>query len=185
MDKIILLKLASFVATDGGIYKKRNQVFFDSTDENLINSFVAVAKQAGAQKVFINKVKRGCREAYFYSKRISGEISEILGERKTLPLKEIENLLPQDIQQILKILFTLNEKNLLSVQKLLSRFGIVSRIYGSDLVIKGFHEISKFRSFVGFIEGAKVTGKSKIWKGFEKNELLDILLKSYRDTRGK
>ena len=39
--------------------------------------------------------------------------------------------------------------------------------------------ISKFKKQIGFINGVKMTGNSRYWKGLEKNWVLDTIIKSY------
>ena len=39
--------------------------------------------------------------------------------------------------------------------------------------------ITQFRKKIGFIDGVKMTGNSRYWKGVEKNKVLDKILKSY------
>lgn len=210
-NKVALLKLGSFVITDGGIYKKRNQIYFDSTDKALIKAFVDSAKDLNIKKISIVNGHEDL-EANIYSKEISEMLVKLIGESKTIPIKEIEKLPKKEIQKILQILFTTdggvsfsisksksdgktrfhrkitftskNKKNLKSVQSLLEIFRIGSRIHGTDLVIKGRGNLMEFKNRIGFLKRAKVTNKSKKWKGVEKNKFLDVVIKSYRRTRG-
>ncbi len=211
MKKETLIKLACLIATDGGIYRKRNQIYFDSVDEKLIMTFCELARKIGIKKIRVNK-GHGTRVAYFYSKKIAEKLSEILNHSKEIPLQHILRLPKENIVEILRILFSTdggvslsqskckkdgkgrfhrkvtftsaNKQNLFAVKKLLECFDISSNIVGNDLEIKGKENLEKFK-VIGFLEGVKVTRKSKKWCGIEKNELLRICLESYRYTYGE
>jgi len=207
-----LLKLICFIVTDGGIYEKRNQIFFDSTDEKLIREFIKVARENSVKKIFVSK-GHGTITAYFYSKKLTQKIRNLIGKDKTLPLKEILKFSKEDISELLKILFSTdggvsfsvskgkdgkrrihrkitftskNKRNLEIIKFLLHFFNIKGTIQkNGDLQIKGVEKLKRFKKYIGFIEGVKVTGKSKKWEGKEKNELLLICINSYRYTRGE
>jgi len=86
-----------------------------------------------------------------------------------------------------KITFTSkNRKNLRIVNQLLKLFGIEGRIQkNNDLEIKVKENLEKFRDSIGFIEGTKITKKSKVWHGIEKNKLLALCIDSYRYAHGE
>jgi len=207
-----LLRLSALIATDGGIYKKRNQIYFDSTDTKLIRTFVTTVKDLGIKKVFVNK-GHGTYEAYFYSSVVANKLLTILGDKKTIPISLIWKLSKQEIAEILRILFSTdggvsfcfsrserdkkiqfhrkvtftskNRKNLHAVHLLLKCFGVDSKIHENELEIKGYKNLVKFQESIKFLEGVKVTKKSKRWSGLEKNKLLKLVIQSYRDTHGE
>ena len=39
--------------------------------------------------------------------------------------------------------------------------------------------IIKYKENIGFVDGVRMTGNSKFWKGVTKNKVLDIISKSY------
>jgi len=206
-----LLKLLCFIVTDGGVYQKRNQVYFDTTDEKLLKKFIRIARKNSVKHIFVSN-GHGTKTAYFYSKRLCREIKNLIGEDKTLPL-EILKFPKKDIRELLQILFSTdggvslsfsygtdkikrihrkitftskNRKNLETVNRLLQVFGINGRIQANgDLEIKGKENLERFTNLIGFIKGVKVTGKSSRWQGMEKNQLLLYCLNSYRDTHGE
>jgi len=209
-DSVAILKLACFIATDGGIYPKRNQVYFNSTDRKIVEEFIEVARHVGTNKVFVNRGHK-CLQAYFYSKKICKEILKLIGRSKTLPLSKINNLKNKDRTEILRILFSTdggvsfstsrsksdgkfrlhrkvtftskNFKNLVVVKKLLKELRIESKIHENELEIKGYKNLLRFKKLIGFLKGAKVTNKSKKWRGMDKNQLLNVVINSYRDMR--
>ena len=212
MDSFAILKLACFVVTDGGIYPPRNQIYFDSVDRKLIEAFTKTARELGIKKVYINK-GHGTFQAYFYSKEISKTLLRLITPEKILPIDKITRLSTSQIAEILRILFTTDggvslsfskskvdckirvhrkviftsakPENLRGVQLLLKSLGIESRIQENDLEIKGRENLLRFKNFIGFLKGAKITNKSILWKGLTKNQLLNIVIKTYRNTYGE
>ena len=207
---INLLKLVCFIVTDGGIYQRRNQIYFDTTDDKLMNKFIETARGLQVKHIYVSK-GHGTKTIYFYSKELYQHLKSLIGNEKTLPLDEMLRLSKKNIQEMLQILFSTdggvslstsncrtdgkkrihrkvtftssNRRNLEIVKKLLQRFGVRGRIQNNgDLEIKGRRNLEKFKNLIGFIEGVKVTNKSKKWCGIEKNKLLDLCLKSYRYT---
>lgn len=71
------------------------------------------------------------------------------------------------------------------IKKMLKSLGILAKSVGSSIRIKGKENLIKFRSLVGFIDGCKVTRKSKIWCGVEKNKLLELVIKLFEVDKRK
>ncbi len=49
-----------------------------------------------------------------------------------------------------------------------------------EVVLFRKQDIIKFRKEIGFVNGVKVTKDSKNWEGFEKNQILDLAIKTYK-----
>jgi hypothetical protein len=212
MNSFAILKLACFVVTDGGIYPPRNQIYFDSVDIKLIEAFIKTARELGIKKLYINK-GHGTFQAYFYSKEVSKTLLRLITPEKILPIVKIIRLSKSQIAEILRILFTTdggvsfslskskvdakirihrkvtytstNSENLKGVQLLLKSLGIRSKIQGNDVEIKGRGNLLRFKKLIGFLKGVKVSNKSKLWGGLTKNQLLNLVIKTYRNTYGE
>lgn len=66
-------------------------------------------------------------------------------------------------------------------QKLLKeKFDLNFKLNKYELVLENKYEIIKFKKHIAFIKGVKVSKKSKNWEGFEKNYILDLLIKTYK-----
>ncbi|MBI3305157.1 hypothetical protein HYZ80_02450 [Candidatus Parcubacteria bacterium] len=65
--------------------------------------------------------------------------------------------------------------------KLLSQLGIRVREVAKDgkLKMETERDIRLFQERIGFTAGVRVTGNSKFWNGYEKNEVLRLLIASY------
>ena len=71
---------------------------------------------------------------------------------------------------------------------LLTLLGINAKILQDDnrIIIQGRADLQKFRNKIGFLKGVKITQHSRFWQGWEKNQVLDLLLSSYsKDDRKK
>lgn len=66
---------------------------------------------------------------------------------------------------------------------LLKSLGIKARNVFRDgkIKIEKEKDIRKFAKIVGFIEGVKVTKHSKFWEGYTKQEILKLMISSYRN----
>lgn len=53
-------------------------------------------------------------------------------------------------------------------------------VNNGDLRLTRKTDIIKFSKDVAFISGVKISGKSKNWKGFEKNQILDLAIKTLK-----
>jgi len=62
--------------------------------------------------------------------------------------------------------------------KLIKGVGFSPRISGENITLERKDDILKFAKEIRFVPGVKVGGDSKIWKGFEKNKVLDIAVKT-------
>jgi len=70
------------------------------------------------------------------------------------------------------------------LQKLLkTRFNIEAKIWKKGLVIERKKEILKFSEKIGFVKDIKISKKSKRWKDFEKNEVLNFVCKILMSER--
>lgn len=65
-------------------------------------------------------------------------------------------------------------------QILKEKFSIQSKVRWNGVVIENKDDIVKFRQWIGFVNGVKISGKSKNWKGFEKNQVLDLVIESMK-----
>ena len=65
------------------------------------------------------------------------------------------------------------------ISELFSRLDINTRIVKEGLRISGRSNLKKFRDEIGFVPGCLVTAKSTKWKGYMKNQVLDIMITSY------
>jgi hypothetical protein len=201
MRKEDLLQLAAFIITDGGIFRRN------------INKYLCESLKKDENQKFFCKSGSWYSRSLFSFKKLVQQLHSIIGNSKKINIKEVKKLPKSQIKRILQILFSTdggvsfskskgkdgkerlhrkitftakkNPENLKIVQKLLALFGIKSRIHSFDLEIKGKENLKKFKEKIGFIDGVKITGKSKKWKGIEKNRLLEIVLNSFRDTRGE
>lgn len=62
--------------------------------------------------------------------------------------------------------------------ELIKSVGLSPRISGNNITIEKKEDILKFAKEIRFIPGVKIGGDSKFWKGFEKNQILDLAIKS-------
>jgi hypothetical protein len=67
-------------------------------------------------------------------------------------------------------------------QKLLEKLGFRTKIYGSQIRIQKREMFKKFSKEIGFVKGVKIGKDSKYWVDKTKNELLSLLLRSYKGT---
>lgn len=116
------------------------------------------------------------------------------------------NLKPEEIKQILKVMFSTDGSVVLSVKwhkkkktwrfsrsiklsckhplikqkltELLNRIGFQPRTDKEEIVLERKKDIQKFQSEIGFVDGVKVTKNSKFWFGLEKNKLLELAVKT-------
>jgi hypothetical protein len=58
------------------------------------------------------------------------------------------------------------------------KFNINAKIRWNGVVIENKSDIKKFWKEIRFVDGVKISGKSKNWKGFEKNQILDLAVKT-------
>lgn len=58
------------------------------------------------------------------------------------------------------------------------KFNLKPTIWKNDAVMEKKDDIKKFQKIIGFVEGVKISGKSKNWKGLEKNQILELAIKS-------
>lgn len=65
------------------------------------------------------------------------------------------------------------------VSQLLNKLQIHNKIREDGIVIWRKNDIMKFREKIGFIKGVKVTKNSKNWFGFEKNQILNLAIKTF------
>ena len=65
------------------------------------------------------------------------------------------------------------------LQELLDDVGIPYKSRQYSLVMRSRDAIMEFKEKVGFVEGVVMTGNSRYWKSYQKNKVLEIILKSY------
>lgn len=64
-------------------------------------------------------------------------------------------------------------------RKLLQKTDIETKEWDSSIAIDTKHDIEKFSKTIGFVDGVEASRKSLYWYGFEKNSVLEKLLKTY------
>jgi hypothetical protein len=65
------------------------------------------------------------------------------------------------------------------ISRLLRKLEINCNIEATGAVIERKCEIKKFNEKIGFLDGVKISGKSKNWEGLEKNQILDLTIKTF------
>lgn len=65
------------------------------------------------------------------------------------------------------------------VSELLRKLGISHKTDKDGIVIWKENDIRKFHESVEFVDGIEVTRNSKVWEGFEKNQVLETLIKTF------
>lgn len=71
--------------------------------------------------------------------------------------------------------------------KLLSSIGFspINRESNKEVVLFKKRDIIKFSKEIGFVKGVKITQNSKYWRGFEKNDVLNLAIKSFELRKDK
>ncbi len=64
--------------------------------------------------------------------------------------------------------------------ELIKKAGFSPRLSGENITLERKNDILKFSKEVRFIPGVKAGGDSKHWKGFEKNQILDLAVKTFK-----
>lgn len=62
---------------------------------------------------------------------------------------------------------------------LISSIGFSPRTSHENITLEKKSDIQKFANEIRFVPGIKVGGDSKNWKGFEKNQILDLAIKTF------
>lgn len=65
------------------------------------------------------------------------------------------------------------------LHEILFNLRIPHKIKPYSLVMRSQDAIRKFKEKIGFVDGVLMTGNSRYWRTYQKNEVLDIILKSY------
>lgn len=217
--------------TDGGVYKRKNLVYFDSISPVLTDLFKQICKRLGIQKFTEQMRKTKCIQCY--SKEFVELLLSFSPTYRTKPCNEypictdntckhfrkgkylltqakfpdfIVKAKPPILYEYLRILFSTEGCASMSVTSsggkfrisryvlltakhpvirnqitlMLRRAGLKPKTFEYDIVIKGEEKIRTFHKKIGFLPGVKATLKSKRWSGFEKNEILRKILKSYK-----
>jgi hypothetical protein len=66
------------------------------------------------------------------------------------------------------------------IAHILRKLKINCTVENRDVVIERENEMIKFQKEIRFVNGVKISGKSKNWKGFEKNQILDLAIKTFK-----
>lgn len=66
------------------------------------------------------------------------------------------------------------------ITELLRRFDLNPKIWKKEIVLERKNDIIKFQKEIGFVPNVKVTKNSKNWEGFEKNEILELAVKTLK-----
>ena len=66
------------------------------------------------------------------------------------------------------------------IAELLKRFELNPETWEKEVVLERRNDLIEFKKEIGFIPGVKVTKNSKNWDGFEKNQILNLLIKSFK-----
>lgn len=61
--------------------------------------------------------------------------------------------------------------------------GFIPKVYSAQIRLTTQEDITKFKKTIGFVNGVKISNHSNSFRGFEKNKLLDLLVKSYRKPK--
>jgi CTP:phosphocholine cytidylyltransferase-like protein len=66
------------------------------------------------------------------------------------------------------------------VAQLLIQLGFqpIHRVKSGKVSLFKREDILKFKELIGFVPGVKITRNSKVWEGFEKNQILDLAIKT-------
>jgi len=59
------------------------------------------------------------------------------------------------------------------------KFEMNPKIWKNEIVFDEKEDIIKFHKEIRFVDGVKISRKSKNWTGFEKNEILEFLIKTF------
>ncbi len=62
---------------------------------------------------------------------------------------------------------------------LIKNFGFYPRVSNENITMERKSDIAGFTDLVRFIPNVKIGGDSKYWKGFEKNQVLDLAVKTF------
>ena len=63
--------------------------------------------------------------------------------------------------------------------EILTSLGFKTSITKNEIRIAGLKQILKFQKEIGFLDGVKISSKSRKWKDYDKNKLLNIVIDSY------
>ena len=66
-----------------------------------------------------------------------------------------------------------------NLREILEDLGFSPKIWRREIIINKKDELLKFKREIGFIDGVKVSRKSRYWAGRNKNEVLTLLIKSF------
>lgn len=76
-------------------------------------------------------------------------------------------------------LFCSNPYILKQFKTMIKKCGFNITFTKTEIRITGKKQLNKFKNEIGFLDGVVVSSKSKFWCGYDKNELLRIVLNSY------
>lgn len=65
------------------------------------------------------------------------------------------------------------------ILELLKNLGFAPRKDNDKVILGKEKDIIKFKNEIGFVRGVKISRKSKNWEGFEKNQILNLAIKSF------
>ena len=54
------------------------------------------------------------------------------------------------------------------------------KIWKKEIVLDEKNDIFRFQKEIGFVDGVKISRKSKNWIGFEKNKILELIVKTFQ-----
>lgn len=60
------------------------------------------------------------------------------------------------------------------------KFGMNPKIWKKEIVLDEKNDIFRFQKEIGFVDGVKISRKSKNWIGFEKNKILELIVKTFQ-----
>lgn len=195
-----LVNLISHLIFDGSIDYKG--ITYNNRNQSLLNKVGLSVKSIYdlEPKKYLDKVTEVRRIAYF-----NVALASYMKE-KSVELLEKVNTLPSSLKREFLMAFFDDEgcidfrKNrnlrrirgyqksmriLLLIQKLLKDFDIISDIHKpNEVVITGKENLKKFQKKINFSKGVYINGNrsNSIWKkSFEKRELLDLAIKSFKN----
>ena len=196
------------ILTDGGIYK--NEIYFVTTDKALASLFKQLSKKlCGRNALEKRYVRNGYRWTKLTIKKrnLACLLRSLTSNKQHIPEFIMEETDESRLSKYLRtvsstdggVCFYHNRRNdgyarierhiiigcknrviKEQLRQLFLRLGITTREVKEGLRISGKLNLTRFRDKVGFYPGCLVTRKSPNRRGYSKNEVLELMLESYK-----